>query len=142
MNGNVKNSIIRALAETVQNVEVCPLPEGRLTSPLKGVGILEVISVKGYTVNIPPDHYAWLVIDVPRQGICWPKVPVGTNIHFQTLIPDKGEHPVFQLALYLTDGDYHQAFMAWHKSKSRKGLPLLPRKWLLDSVPLFLSRTK
>ncbi len=115
-------------------------PWGKILSPAPGLTVQRNFKISGETGNIPDGHKLVLVVDVERLRLCWPHKPfVEPNTMFKTDFYEGGPLGEFTVSLYAMDERYFANIQEWFDGVIMGGIPLIPTRYLLDSIALKLS---
>ncbi len=114
-------------------------PWGKIISPTAGSQTTTQVNVTAETKNLEPGQYAWLVVDKPGIGLCWPKKPIKPNTKFKMIIHEEGKKEPYTLSLYSVHKTINDQWQEWLDAELFGGLPMLPDKRRLDSVGLILE---
>ncbi len=136
MNGDIKNQLAKALVENSESPKSNLMPKGEILIPEYNSKAKDIF-ILGHTENIPPDKSVWVVMDIPQISLCFPRLPIGSNIHFNTKIKGAATPGKFFLSLYAVKQELHQQFIQRHKKKEKDGIPMLQGSLLLSSIELF-----
>lgn len=117
------------------------LPFGKITSPIPNAITDRVVTITGYTENVPFDTpFVWLIVDVPSIGRCWPKKPlIQPNGTFQATIFEGGPNMDYTVSLYAVGYGLNKTIEQWFAAGTFGGLPMIPSQYRLDSVRLTLN---
>ena len=116
-------------------------PKGKITSADIDNKTGRKVSISGFTRNLAPgrDH-VWLMVDVKRLGLCWPKEPkIKPNTGFKTSINEDGPNLKFTVSLYALNKSHNEIVVAWFKKRRLGGLPMFPKQYRIDSITLKLN---
>lgn len=115
--------------------------KGKILSPNQWQTTGREVDVTGYSEQlIPGCDYVWLVVDKPDIELCWPKGSViAPNTHFKTQIYEGGPEGKYVLSLYAVNLSRHEEFLAWIAKKRLGGIPMIPRRFKLDSKVLMVA---
>ncbi len=113
-------------------------PIGKITTPLNNSTHSRLISISGYTKNLPLDRpYVILAVDVKNIGLCWPKkLIIQPNTQFQTQFYESGPAGTCRVSLYAVNRDMYEKINQWFDEQRLSGMPLFPNRYRLDSVDL------
>ena len=112
-------------------------PWGRIISPSPGRTVQRNFKIAGETRHIPPGYKLVLVVDVERLRLCWPHKPfIEPNTMFKTEFYEGGPAGEFKVSLYAMDERYFANIQEWFNGQIMGGVPLIPMRYLLDSVVL------
>ena len=112
-------------------------PWGKIISPAPGLPVPRSFKISGETGNIPDGHKLVLVVDVERLRLCWPHKPfIEPNTMFKTEFYEGGPEGEFTVSLYAMDKRYFTNIKEWFDGGIVGGIPLIPSRYLLDSVVL------
>lgn len=115
--------------------------KGELSSPTQWETTGRNVDVAGYTQDLVSGcDYVWLVVDKPDIELCWPKGSVlAPNTHFKTQIFEGGPEGKYVLSLYAVNLSRHEEFLAWIAKKRLGGIPMVPKRFKLDSKVLMVA---
>ena len=83
-------------------------------------------------------------MDVEKLKFCWSKRQVyKPNEPFKTKFYEGGPKGNFKVSLYAVDRGMHEDIFKWDEereiTKSREGIPQIPKRFMLDSIALELK---
>lgn len=117
-------------------------PQGQITSPAAGTSVPRNFTIVGKTSSIPEGYKVIMVVDVEALRLCWPKKPwIAPNTSFKTHIYEGGPAAQFTLSMYAVDKKYSDSINEWFNAGVLGGMPLIPARYLLDTVILKLQKS-
>ncbi|MFH1982471.1 MAG: hypothetical protein ABIL58_11550 [Pseudomonadota bacterium] len=117
-------------------------PWGQITSPAAGTSVPRTFTIVGKTSRIPEGYKVIMAVDVEELRLCWPKLPwIQPNVQFRTNIYEGGASDLFLVSLYAVDQKYVDQISEWLRAGIEGGFPIIPTRYLLDSVTLKLQKS-